>query len=335
MTCVRLDFSAICCCENRIRKNRIRNCYLLACHANGSCLAGRSPEPSARRALDTYSHYKPNQQRVSTSNCRIAPPTLNDTMARTKLPKTTSRRPRKLLACMTAGVSRSGAYYPPHGGARDWTDTEDEQTTFLHDLCFVQTVWERICWLGSGSGVFGLSQASHHVRQATLATPAFQFLSGRDADGFVVPWIYPTNTLACASNFAGWNSTHFRIRAESPETVSDVVREMMAITAATSLQDGIANAAHEYNYEDDFLYGAVARPSTACSDYSNHCIYNYNQPNPAESAETVSDSTVLFPPLAHKCAPVKLARRRFYAWSESCGESGESSASRDESSDSD
>jgi hypothetical protein len=113
----------------------------------------------------------------------------------------------------------------------------------------------------------------------------------------VVLWIYPTNTLACASNLA-----------ESPEAVTDGDRKMMAISAAICLQHGIAKAAHAYNYEDDFLYGYVARLSTACSDDS-WCYNNYNQPNPTESAGTVSDPVVLFPPLAHKCAPVKLARR--------------------------
>ena len=55
-------------------------------------------------------------------NRDVAQITCNE-MARTKLAKTMAKRPRKLLACMQAGVGGTGAYYPPHGEARDWTDT--------------------------------------------------------------------------------------------------------------------------------------------------------------------------------------------------------------------
>ena len=46
-------------------------------------------------------------------------------MARTKLMKMKRQRPRKLMGCMKASAEHSSAYYPPHGEARDWSDTEE------------------------------------------------------------------------------------------------------------------------------------------------------------------------------------------------------------------
>jgi hypothetical protein len=56
-------------------------------------------------------------------------------MARTKL-KSQGKGPRKLMGCMKAAIGRSSAYYPPHGDAREWSDTgdtSDDEHNGVHD----------------------------------------------------------------------------------------------------------------------------------------------------------------------------------------------------------
>jgi hypothetical protein len=77
-------------------------------------------------------------------------------------------------------------------------------------------IWDLICWHASGNGVSCLSMISKQLRASTRKTPAYVFLAGRDADGFVVSWNDRSNILKPTAMFKGWiPDYHFRIRAES------------------------------------------------------------------------------------------------------------------------
>ena len=182
----------------------------------------------------------------------------------------------------------------------------------LHDLCNNQNIWDRICWECSGSGVEYLTKASRHLRESTLQTPAFHFISGRDANGFEVPWHDPTNTLACRSNLMGWNAHHFRLRSDDDwKTVTADDRAQMAECAAMRMAslDMILPAAHySYSYDNPHLYGTIARPPTACSDYNDTAHYSYHLPNPARSC-TSDSPPPWFPPEAHQCSAAARKRR--------------------------
>jgi len=182
----------------------------------------------------------------------------------------------------------------------------------LHDLCNVQSVWDRICWECSGSGVEYLTKVSRQLRQSTLQTPAFHFISGRDADGYEVPWHDPTNRLAGRSDLIGWNAHHFRVRSDDDwTTVTADDRAQMAACAALRMAsfDMIEHPAHySYSYVNQHLYGTIARPSTACSDYIDTAHFDYHLPNPARSC-TSSSPPPWFPPVAHQCSAAARKRR--------------------------
>ena len=230
------------------------------------------------------------KETVQFSNVNI---TNSCTMARTKLPRTTTKRPRKQLACMSVDVARSSAYYPPHGEGRDWTDSEDESTSTRHDAaalpiapiggfsdnsgtnhngpCTLEhlsansDVWESICAYSSGNAVVCLSQVSKQVRQATVQTPAFVCLAGLDCDGFTVPWQDPANIMGVAELHKGWNpSKHFRIRSHSTTHALD--RELAAqhvVASFLSAQPDCNNGEWRFrgptetlNRNADFEYGS-------------------------------------------------------------------------------
>jgi hypothetical protein len=210
----------------------------------------------------------------------------------------------------------------------------------LEYLSSIQEIWDKICWCSSGNSVKNLSLSTLALRNATVQTPAFVFLTGRDADGFLVPWEDPENILAAAKIFNGWNpSKHFRVRSCYQPYAYD--REIHALSAAENFFDrpnfshrkvtfrGPAGYEHPlaiemgYSAEVDYSYGAPARPSSACSDGQMGDVYVYRLHNPCERVL----SPVLFPDQAHRLEAARFARRLCaspYDSTTSCEESNSS-----------
>lgn len=188
----------------------------------------------------------------------------------------------------------------------------------LHDVCAVQSIWDRICWFGSGAGVHCLSLVDRQVRRATLATPAFICLAGRDEDGFLVPWRDPTNVLACTTHLVGWSCQHFRVRADTSPALTAGDRERMAVFAVKCWlreHNGFAATPHQFHCDHCEVDAckAAARPSSACSDYIDSECFDLSDYGQAVLAAHGSISPpVAFPPQAHKRAAAQLARRIKY-----------------------
>lgn len=216
----------------------------------------------------------------------------------------------------------------------------------LEQLCEISDVWELVCWFGSGSSVVCLTQVSKTLRSATVKTPAFECLAGLDSDGFLVPWQDRSNVLACQQLLNGWNPAHHFI-VRSGNCARGLDREVQSLRAVEKMlslyPDSINEEFHftglnvllnrdatefEYGMEDNYYYGAPARPSSACSDYDYGGSYEYNQFNPCERLLT----PVLFPQAAHRRTSNSIAQQLYATPDEETSSSDEwNSTSSDES----
>ena len=198
----------------------------------------------------------------------------------------------------------------------------------LEQLWSIEDVWEIICGFCTGSALVSLSQVTKLLRDATIRTPAFECLAGRDVDGFVVPWQDPWNIMASATLHTGWNpSLHYRVRSGYlPRAMRALDRESLARRAVGSCLDGLPRCIEvelrfhgpsillsgeafdgEYGAESHYHYGAPARPASACSDYEYVNDYVYQLPNPCEPDML----PVLFPPEAHTREDARHARHQY------------------------
>lgn len=195
----------------------------------------------------------------------------------------------------------------------------------LESLSSIQDVWDKICWHSSGSSVVSMSQVSRSLRNATVQSPAYVFLAGRDADGFLVRWQDPSNILAPTSIYRGWNpTTHFRLRAVYQTHEYDrMIQVQRAVedffnrrsddqNTRTKFLD-LSERRHQVYFHMGFFptgnysFGAPARPSSACSNVDMGNEYVYRLRNPCERRL----SPTLFPPKAHQVSEANRLRRLY------------------------
>ena len=161
----------------------------------------------------------------------------------------------------------------------------------LQVLCSNQDIWDTVCGLCSGHAVILLPQVNQKIRAATLASPAWILLSGRDIDGFVVCWNDPSNILGLPVSYSGWNpSIHFRLRAGRYAHAWD--RQMMAINAV-----------------DNF----VSEHPGALLDMSAHHSKTARSGTVKAVPGSIS-SPAVFPAAAHRLAAAELAHRERCQW---------------------
>ena len=164
----------------------------------------------------------------------------------------------------------------------------------LQVVCSNQDIWDTVCGLCSGHAVILLPQVNRKIRAATLASPAWILLSGRDIDGFIVCWNDPSNILGLTVSYSGWNpSIHFRLRAGRYAHGWD--RQMMAINAVDSF---------------------VSEHPGALVDMSAQ----YPKTHPKARSGTVKavsgsiSSPAIFPAADHRLAAAELALREMRQW---------------------
>lgn len=235
-----------------------------------------------------------------------------------------TRRPRKriassahLLDCAQPPYQQGSPSCVP--GAQD----SEKLALSLESLSSLQDVWNKICWHSSGSSVVSMTQVSRSLRNATVRSPAFVFLAGRDADGFLVQWQDPANILAPRPIHRGWNpATHFRIRAgyqadeydrmlQAQRTVEDFYNwrsDAHTVIYRSPLECHQQILVHLGFFPNgNYSYGAPARPPSACSNADVCNEYVYSLRNPCERVL----SPAIFPPKAHKVENAKLLRRLY------------------------
>ena len=214
----------------------------------------------------------------------------------------------------------------------------------LQNLTAIQDVWDKICWHSSGSSVVSMSQVSRSLRNATVQSPAYVFLAGRDADGFLVRWQDPSNILAPTSIYRGWNpTTHFRLRAvyqaHEYDRMTQVQRAVEDFFNWRSDDQNtrfrfldLSERRHQIYFHMGFFptgnysFGAPARPSSACSNVDMGNEYVYTLRNPCERVL----SPTLFPPKAHKVSEANRLRRLYASPDDDTTSSSSCSSDKDD-----
>lgn len=214
----------------------------------------------------------------------------------------------------------------------------------LVSLSQYQEIWHSICWLLPGNSLMCLANVSS-FRQATRLSPAFVFLSGRDLEGFVIPWADPSNVLA--SSYKGWNPDfHFSVRmggglgscmhrhAMATQLLWNVDpqrapldlfgRSICGLSELHTLSERQRdfncpnNQSWHSGYEcgpgpmrrKGYHFGGPARPPSPLLSLCP-CSFTYVLPNPNEAAVLDRASPVLFPERAHAQERAKCLKRDF------------------------
>jgi hypothetical protein len=265
------------------------------------------------------------EKRTAASRQRLEPTKLGEAEFFREM-KRNSRQPRKRTAtCAYLSECSQPPYQQRTASIESGAEILGKLAPSLESLSSIQDVWDKICWHSSGSSVVSMSQVSRSLRNATVQSPAYVFLAGRDADGFLVRWQDPSNILAPTTIYRGWNpTTHFRLR-----TVYQAHEYDRMIQVQRAVEDFYNWRSDDQNPRTKFLdlserrhqiylnmgffptgnysFGAPARPSSACSNVDMGYKYVYRLRNPCERVL----SPTLFPPKEHKVSEATRLRRLY------------------------
>jgi hypothetical protein len=157
---------------------------------------------------------------------------------------------------------------------RQWDYVRSRPSCYLSESPLValaghQEIWNAVCEHCSGNGVMCLSNVKP-FRCATRGSPAFVFLSGRDLDGFLVPWTDRSNVLAVS--YKGWNPEfHFRVMMD--DRTSGLYRSTEALC---SVDDHMTHGSPSNvlsavsNVQLNFTYDLFRAPRCSCDFWLGH-----------------------------------------------------------------